>query len=131
MSKAKTVVLSVDDESIPLTLRKSVLEKFGFQVIAALSGAEALTILDAQGVDIVLTDLLMPAMNGTELARNIKQRNPELPVVLYSGVNELPEDAASADFFLSKVERPTVMCQKIEEMLMKPIASPSPSRLQN
>ena len=73
----------------------------------------------------------MPAMNGTELARNIKRRNPELPVVLYSGVNEIPEDAASADFFLSKVEGPTVMCQKIEEMMMKPIASPSTSRLQN
>lgn len=119
LSEAKAVVLCVDDEAIPLNLRKSVLQKFGFQVITALCGAEALHVLDIQRVDIVLTDLLMPGMSGTELARNVKRRRPELPVVLYSGVNEIPEDATCADFFLSKVEGPTAMCQKIEEMLKK------------
>jgi CheY-like chemotaxis protein len=119
MPEVKSVILCVDDEPIPLSLRKAVLEKFGFEVIAAASGAEALQVLEARSIDLVLTDLLMPRMSGTELARTIKQRRLKLPVVLYSGVNEIPDDATCADLFLSKVEGPTVMCQKIAEMVRK------------
>lgn len=117
MAEAKSVILCVDDEAIPLTLRKSVLEKSGFAVIPASSGAEALAIIETQPVDLVLTDLLMPGLSGTDLARQIKQRRPELPVVLYSGVNEIPDDAECADMFLSKVEGPARMCEKIGNML--------------
>ena len=119
MPEAKPVILCVDDEAIPLILRKSVLEKSGYKVIAAKSAAEALERLDQQAVDLVLTDLLMPGLSGTELARQIKQRKPGLPIVLLSGVNEIPEDAESADMFLSKVEGPVVLCEKISEMLRK------------
>lgn len=117
MPEAKSVILCVDDELTPLTLRKSVLEKFGYEVVAAASGAEALQILDSQPVDLVLTDLLMPGLNGTDLAREIKQRKPHLPVVLFSGVNEMPEGANVADMFLSKVEGPASMCEKLGAML--------------
>ena len=119
MPENKPVILCVDDEAIPLILRKSVLEKSGYSVVAANSGAEALELLDRQPVDLVLTDLLMPGLSGTELARKIKEQRPELPVVLLSGVNEIPEDAARADLFLSKVEGPAIMCEKISEMLNK------------
>jgi CheY-like chemotaxis protein len=119
LPEAKPVILCVDDEAIPLILRKSVLEKSGYKVIAAKSAAEALERLDQQPVDLVLTDLLMPGLSGTELARQIKQRKPGLPIVLLSGVNEIPEDAESADMFLSKVEGPVVLCEKISEMLRK------------
>lgn len=119
MPEAKPVILCVDDEAIPLILRKSVLEKSGYNVIAAKSAAEALERLDQQPIDLVLTDLLMPGLSGTELARQIKQRKPGLPVVLLSGVNEIPEDAESADMFLSKVEGPVVLCETISEMLRK------------
>lgn len=117
MPERKSIILCVDDETIPLTLRKCVLEKSGFSVITAASGAEALAIIDRETIDLVLTDLLMPGLSGTELARAIKQRKPELPVVLFSGVNEIPEDADCADMFLSKVEGPVVMCAKIGGML--------------
>jgi len=117
LPEAKSTILCVDDEAIPLTLRKCVLEKFGYAVIAARSGAEALQVLEAQRVDLVLTDLLMPGLSGVELARQIKQRKPGLPVVLFSGVNEIPEDASSADLFLSKVEGPSSMCAKVDELL--------------
>jgi CheY-like chemotaxis protein len=101
-------------------LRKSVLEKWGFEVISASSGDQALQILDLQSVDLVLTDVLMPGLSGTELARRVKQRTPELPVVLFSGVNEIPEDVECADLFLSKIEGPTVMCERIAEILARP-----------
>ncbi len=116
LPESKSTILCVDDEPIPLTLRKCVLERAGFQVITAESGAQALEALEQQSIDLVLTDLLMPAMSGTELSRRIKERWSQLPVILYSGVNEIPEDAR-ADLFLSKVEGPAKMCEKIRELL--------------
>jgi CheY-like chemotaxis protein len=114
---AKPLILCVDDEAIPLLLRKSVLQKAGYQVIAASSGKEALEILAIQPVDLVLTDLLMPGLSGTDLAREIRKRTLRIPVVLFSGVNEIPGDAVCADLFISKVEGPEIMCEKVAEML--------------
>jgi len=120
LAEAKRTILCVDDEATPMLLRRFVLEKSGFCVLTAASGQEALQILDRQPVDLVLTDLLMPGLSGTELAREVKRRRPELPVVLLSGVNEIPEDATAADLFLSKVEGPEAMCRKLSEMLHGP-----------
>jgi len=117
MPPEKAVILCVDDEEIPLSLRKSVLEKMGYSVLTANSGAEALEQLQTQHVDLVLTDMLMPGLNGAELAREIKQRMPRLPIIIFSGVNEIPEEARYADVFLSKVEGPARMSAKISEVL--------------
>lgn len=119
MPEETWTILCVDDEAIPLTLRKSVLEKLGYTVLPAASGAEALQVLEAQPVDLVLTDLLMPGLSGTDLAREVKRRRPEIPVVLFSGVNEIPEDAGFADLFISKVEGPVSMCEKLRNLLTK------------
>jgi CheY-like chemotaxis protein len=113
----KPVILCVDDEEIPLSLRKSVLEKMGYSVVTANSGAEALQQVQTQHVDLVLTDMLMPGLSGAELAREIKLRLPSLPIILFSGVNEIPEGAGYADVFLSKVEGPARMSEKISEVL--------------
>ena len=110
-------ILCVDDEQLPLALRKLVLEKQGYQVLTANSGVEALRIIEADHVDLVLTDQLMPGGTGTELAQTIKQTRPGMPVVLISGVNEIPADAKYADLFISKVEGPTAMCQKVAAVL--------------
>jgi len=117
--ESRSVILCVDDETVPLTLRRLVLEKSGFAVVPASSATEALDILKAQAVDLVLTDLLMPGLSGLDLARKIKERSPALPIILLSGVNEVPEDADCADLFLSKVEGPVAMLEKISEMLKK------------
>jgi CheY-like chemotaxis protein len=117
LAEAKRTILCVDDEATPMMLRRFVLEKSGFCVLTAASGQEALQILEQQPVDLVLTDLLMPGLSGSELAQEVKRRKPDLPVVLLSGVNEIPEDATAADLFLSKVEGPEAMCRKLAEIL--------------
>lgn len=117
MPPEKAVILCVDDEQIPLALRKCVLEKLGYSVLTANSGSEALEQLQSQHVDLVLTDMLMPGLSGAELAREIKLRMPSLPIILFSGVNEIPEGASYADVFLSKVEGPARMSAKISEVL--------------
>ena len=119
MDERKQVILCVDDEETPLFFRKLVLEKAGFEVIPARSARQALDILTTTKVDLVLSDVLMPLMQGTQLARLIKQDQPSTPVVLVSGVNEIPADAFYADLFISKLEGPITMCEKIKGLLNK------------
>jgi CheY-like chemotaxis protein len=110
-------ILCVDDQELPLKLRKLVLEKQGYRVITANSAAGAMELLAKIDVDLVPTDQLMPGGTGIELAKSAKQVRPELPVVLISGVNEIPADADAADLFISKTEGPATMCEKISLVL--------------
>jgi CheY-like chemotaxis protein len=117
MVEAKPIVLCVDDEEIPLTLRKLVLEKAGYDVVTASSAAKALEMVSSGHIDLVLSDHLMPGSTGTELARQIKSGLPHLPVVLLSGVNEVPLDAGCADLFLSKAAGPESLCENLARIL--------------
>ena len=119
MSDSKPIILCVDDEPNSLVLRKLVLQKAGYGVLTANSAVAALDVLASSQVDLVLSDQLMPGLTGTELARQIKNRWPSLPVILISGVNEIPADAEIADLFMSKVEGPIMMCQNINDVLTK------------
>jgi two-component system response regulator GlrR len=119
LSDSKPVILCVDDEPNSLVLRKLVLQKAGYEVVTANSATAALDLLASTRVDLVLSDQLMPGLTGTELARQIKNRWPSLPVILISGVNEIPADAEIADLFMSKVEGPIMMCQNINDVLVK------------
>ena len=113
----KAVILCVDDEDTPRTLRKLVLQRQGYEVIAVSSGKEALAILATRHFDLVLTDQMMPGMVGTELTRQIKLASPTMPVVIISGVNELPADSSYADRFISKIEGPEALFSGIAEVL--------------
>lgn len=117
MTALRTVILCVDDESNPLVLRKLVLEKAGYEVITARSGKEALQLSGSRVIDLVLSDHLMPGMNGAELAQELKAQNPALPVILISGVNDIPPGASAADAFISKVEGPDVLGKRIAAVL--------------
>lgn len=127
MSAPRFVILCVDDERVSLKVRSRVLEKAGHEVIQADSAAEALEILRSRSVDLVLTDLLMPGMTGAELAREVKKLSPNLPVVLFSGVNEMPPEDSQADLFMSKLEGPVFMCEKVAEILQRAQSSTAPS----
>jgi CheY-like chemotaxis protein len=116
----KELILCVDDEENQLAVRKMVLEQAGYSVLAAGSGQQALALLAAHPIDLVLSDHLMPGLTGTELARQIKAGNPGLPVILISAVNEIPADAAYADLFMSKLDGPQAMCQNISAILARP-----------
>lgn len=81
------------------------LEDLGHMVTEAGSAAEALTILQTgrTSVDIVITDQAMPGMRGTELAAELAQRYPALPVILATGYAELP---SGADPGLPRLSKP-------------------------
>ena len=117
MKRPSAVILCIDDEDIPLTLRQMVLVKQGYTVLPAVSAVEALDLLERQHVDLVLTDQMMPGTMGTELARQLRATRPSLPIIIVSGVNEIPDDAVFADRFVSKVEGPEALFRNIAEVL--------------
>lgn len=126
MEKVKSI-LCVDDEKIPLFLRTRVLEKAGFEVVPAASGLDALELLRKRHFDLVLSDQLMPEMTGTQLARHIKQSYSSLPVVLVSGVNEIPEGIEHVDLFISKLDGPAVLCERISQILQEEAGASAPA----
>jgi CheY-like chemotaxis protein len=117
MSPSDITILCVDDEEIPRTLRKLILQRHGYQVMAVASGAEALEALDRMSIDLVLSDQMMPGMSGTELTKFVKATRPAMPVILISGVNEIPADASYADRFISKVGGPELLFRTVAEVL--------------
>ncbi len=119
MTDTKITLLCVDDEDTPRMLRKLILQKQGYEVLTAGSGKEALARLEEGGIDLVLSDQMMPGMTGTELTKAIKASMPAMPVILVSGVNEIPPDATYADRFVSKVGGPELLFDTIAEVLQE------------
>jgi len=119
MASDSITLLCVDDEDVPRMLRMLILQKQGYKVVTAASGKEALALLEEGEIDLVLSDQLMPGMLGTELAKLIKAGRPATPVILISGVNEIPEDAMYVDRFVSKVEGPERLFQAVAEVLQE------------
>ena len=100
----RTAILCVDDDPIPLTLRKLALEKAGYEVTIATSGKEALRLAETHKFDLLLSDYLMPEMNGAELAAKMREQYPDIPCFLYSGIAELPTDLTTVNKFFSKLD---------------------------
>lgn len=78
-------VLFVDDEQIVLDSARKLLRKDDVRLEVALDAAQGLASLERGGIDIVLTDLMMPGMDGLELLKTIKERWPAIPVVMVTG----------------------------------------------
>jgi CheY-like chemotaxis protein len=80
------VILLVDDDSAVRELTASLLEEMGYVALKAGSGGAALDLLDRHAnVDLALLDFAMPGMSGAELARQIEQKFPALPILFVTG----------------------------------------------
>ncbi|RJP93632.1 MAG: response regulator [Desulfobacteraceae bacterium] len=80
-------VLLVEDESMIMKMSKMMLEQLGYQVLAASMPDEAMNLAEkhAGGIDLLITDVIMPEMNGRELARRINALYPEIKILFMSG----------------------------------------------
>ena len=101
--RPKKTILCVDDNEQALAVRKFLLEtRGGYRVVAACNGEEAMERFRAGGIDLVLSDLVMPKMDGNELVRRMKEIAPEVPMILISGSVRAFDHANRADAFLPK-----------------------------
>ena len=85
--RGKRTILVVEDESALRRLMRKMLEKQGFAVLEASTPGEALELGDVQSesVDLMITDLMMPEMSGSDLATEMATRHPHLRVLFMSG----------------------------------------------
>ncbi|WP_411277644.1 EAL domain-containing protein [Gaiella sp.] len=97
-------ILVVEDDATARTLTRQLLIDKGYDVVAAANGEEALAIYRDHPVDLVLTDIVMPKLNGRNLAAELRRASPDLPVVFMSGYpNETDRDAmANGNAFIQK-----------------------------
>jgi two-component system cell cycle sensor histidine kinase/response regulator CckA len=93
LTEPRRVVLVVDDEQGLRDLVCRTLEAEGYATLEAVHGAEALEVMESvpDEVDLVITDVVMPAMDGRELGRRISQRWPDVPILYISAydVNDI------------------------------------------
>jgi PAS domain S-box-containing protein len=105
-------VLVVDDDSLVLTSTCLLLEDLGHRVISATSGAQALEVFDTESaINLVITDMAMPQMNGAQLAQAIRIIKPNLPIILATGYAERLEGFATR---LPRLSKPFTQLNLVE-----------------
>jgi DNA-binding response OmpR family regulator len=118
--KPKRTILCVDDNEQSLSIRKVMLETRGYRVITCRGGDEALEIFKNGGIDLVLTDLAMPGVDGNKLIDAIKTRSPQTPAILLSGKAKIFERDTRADVFLPKgMYAPAELLERIRMLLVR------------
>jgi len=118
--KPKRTILCVDDNEQSLSIRKVLLETRGYRVISCQNGEDALARFKRGGVDLVLTDLIMPGLDGAKLIEAIKEISPRTPAILLSGKVRIYDRHTQADVFLPKgMHVPADLLERIRLLLIR------------
>lgn len=118
--KPKRTILCVDDNEQSLSIRKVMLETHGYRVLTCTDAATAVGVFKQGGIDLVLTDLVMPGMDGTELISQVKAVSPQTPAILFSGKIRVYERETQADVFLPKgMYAPVELLERIRLLLVR------------
>lgn len=130
-------VLIVDDNSTNVSILKKQLEQWKLKTKAALSGKEALEILQNENFDLIISDMQMPEMDGVEFARQVKVSFPKVPIVLLSSVGD-ESRSKYPDLFNAILTKPikyaqlnSIVQSELKEVKEKPeeAAMPKPGLL--
>jgi len=118
--KPKRTILCIDDNEQSLSIRKIMLETRGYRVVACNNGADALEQFQKGGIDLVLSDLIMPGLDGHRLIEEIKKISPQTPAILFSGKVKIYERDMQADIFLPKgMYAPVELLERIRLLLVR------------
>lgn len=121
--RGSETLLIADDEPLVLSLTRSILARYGYRVIPAADGREALEICATQekSIDLLLTDVVMPRMTGPELAHCVKEINRSVRCIFMSGYDpdHLSKHGAHdlGCTFLKKPFTPETLLRKVRETL--------------
>ena len=115
-------VLIVDDERLIADTMREILEGEGFEAIAVYDGWDALDVAQTMRPDYLLSDVLMPKMNGVELAIALMQMNPGLKVLLFSGqagISEIMQEGQERGYQFDLLAKPVHPMRLVERMREK------------
>lgn len=135
-NKNTVVVLLVDDDELVRMTLSILVGTLGYHCLVASDGAEALAVLSSTHVDLVLTDVVMPGMNGMELLKTIKHDHKETDVIISTGYSDKvnyaevikagaidfikkPIDQAELDAKLARAVRERTMMRELEKLSMQ------------
>ncbi len=111
------LILCIDDADIALRIRKLLLGSEGYNVLTANSGEDGLELFKQNPVELVIADHFLSAKTGTEIAREMKELKPEVPILIVSAAIEKPDGLEFADGFLAKGGEPSVLFDTIVRLL--------------
>ena len=119
-------ILIADDNAQNLKLLRAQLESEGFKVASARDGVEALAVLEREDVDALVTDVLMPNMDGYRLCYKVRKNEKfkNLPIIVYSSTHSSKSDKelainCGADIFLEKPTPTKKMVEGLRELFQK------------
>ncbi len=121
--KVKPVILVVDDQPQNIELLEAYLVPQGYEIIMATSGEDALGKLSGNQIDLILLDVMMPGMDGFEVARRVRQDNIHrlLPIIMVSSLREKEDRVkgieAGCDDFLSKPIDKITLLARVRSLL--------------
>jgi two-component system cell cycle sensor histidine kinase/response regulator CckA len=115
-------ILVVEDEPAVRQLVAAALERAGYRVFEAGDGERALSLFEANEttIDLLVTDLRMPQMDGTELVRLLRARAPNLKVICVSGYPGTGVDLSLTEHYLAKPFSKADLLNKVREVLDAP-----------
>jgi two-component system cell cycle response regulator len=121
MPKAR--VLAVDDQRYFRELIEGLLSEEGYEVQTASSGEEAIHILERDDFDVIVTDLVMPGIDGTQLVQHVKERRPEQDIVMVTGVIDVKTAVeamkqGATDYILKPFDG-NVLARSLEKILQR------------
>jgi diguanylate cyclase (GGDEF)-like protein len=120
---AKARILAVDDQLYFRSFIEDLLAHEGYEVVTASTGEEALERLERERFDVVVTDLVMPGMDGSVLVQRIKERVPDQEIVVVTGVGDVKTAVeamklGATDYQLKPIDR-TSLCRSLEGLLQR------------
>src|SRR6266481_2054788 len=118
--KPKRTILCVDDNEQSLSHRKIMLETRGYRVASFSRGEDALERFKQGGIDLVITDMAMPGLDGPQLIATIKNLSPHTPAILISSKVRLYNHESQADVFLARgMYAPADLLERIRLLLVR------------
>ena len=123
MEQKKHLVLCIDDELIGLQVRKLLLERAGYSVLAAQNGKAGLEVFAAEPIEAVVLDYSMPGMHGGEVAARMRLLKPTVPILLLSAYVGLPPEVTSlVDLYMTKGQGAALLLEKLRS-LVQPVSA--------
>lgn len=120
-SRGNETILLVEDDYIVRNLVRDVLKSYGYTVLEAACGSEALEICGNNKIDLLLTDVIMPEMSGGELSRRLLEMCPDVKILFMSGYTDdsiIRHNILSSDItFIQKPFTPPDLARRLREVL--------------